>query len=218
MSRNRCRIALGVVFVGLCVAASAAADVVVLKDGSRVETRGAMEVRGKRIVFTNAKGTLATLRLDEVDLEASRAASQPAPAAAKAGPSAAPKKAPVLVLNDRDVANADPAAESAAQAAPRVVMYATSWCGYCRKARQLLGQLGVQYEELDIEKSAAARSLRDSLDPSCGVPLIDFAGTTVCGFAEERIRQLAARLERRKAEAKAEASAAQTATAQSGGG
>jgi hypothetical protein len=76
----------------------------------------------------------------------------------------------------------------------------------------------VQYEELDIEKSAAARSLRDGLDPSCGVPLIDFACTAVCGFAEERIRQLAARLERRKAEAEAEANAAQTATAQSGGG
>lgn len=202
MSRIHCSIVLGILGLTLCLATSAGADVLVLKDGSRVETQGEFEVRGKRIVFTSVQGTLATLRLDEVDLEASQAASQPAAPATtgKNEPAAAAKKAPVLVLTDRDVANADPANIRAAEAEPKIVMYATSWCGYCRKARQLLGELGVPYEERDIEKNAAARSRRDSLDPSCGVPLIDFAGKIVCGFEEKRIRQLAARLERKKAQ------------------
>jgi len=224
MSRINCRIVLGVVGLWLGWTTSAGAEVVVLKDGSRVETRGSFEVRGRQIVFTSAQGTLATLRLDEVDLEASRAASRPAPApAANTGPAAAPKKAPVLVLTDRDVAHVDPVdvgpADAPAEVAPRIVMYTTSWCGYCRKARQLLGQLGLPYQELDIEKSAAARSQRDSLDPSCGVPLIDFAGTPVCGYAEGQIRKLAANLEKRKAaKTKAKANDAEPEEAQDGNG
>jgi glutaredoxin len=202
MSCFKHKVALGFLCLGL--AGAAGAEVLVLKDGSRVETRGEFEVRGRRVLFKDAQGTLAALRVDDVDLEASaaaNAASAPEARSREAAPS--PKRAPVLVLTDRDVPNADNDSVAAAPQAPRVVMYATSWCGYCRKARTLLGQLGVEYDELDIEKSAAARSTRDRLDPSCGVPLIDFGGEVVCGFAEKRIRQLAARDARRKAEAAA---------------
>jgi len=184
---------------GLAAASlSAAAETLVMKDGSRVETRGAFEVKGRRIVFQDDQGKLVALRLDEVDLAASEAASRPpapsAAAAASVPAAAAPKKTPILVLTDRDVSHVDPAEiAAAAPTAPRVVMYSTSWCGYCRKMRALLGELAIDYTELDVEKSAAARSARNQLDPSCGVPLVDYGGEVICGFAEERIRQLAAK-------------------------
>lgn len=223
MSRIHQLIGLGVMCLGLASSTAAVAEVLLLKDGSRVETRGAFEVKGRRVLFQDTQGKLVALRLDEVDLDGSRAAGHPIPAAAAGtqSPAAAkPKKAPVLVLTDRDVAHVDPDDVEAVEASPRIVMYSTSWCGYCRKARGLLDQLGVPYDELDIEKSAAARGTRDRLAPSCGVPVIDFGGEVVCGFAEEKIRKLAAKLEKKKADsaAKAEKKAAEAQIAENGEG
>jgi hypothetical protein len=86
----------------LAFAGLATADVLVLNDGSRVETEGPWEVRGQLVVFHLPKGALSSVRLDSVDLEASREATEEA-----ARPKEAPKeiavKAPVAVLTDSDV-------------------------------------------------------------------------------------------------------------------
>jgi len=50
----------------------AAADWLVTRDGGRVETEGPWEVKGRLVVFNLADGTLSSMRLDQVDLEASR--------------------------------------------------------------------------------------------------------------------------------------------------
>ncbi len=42
-------------------------------------------------------------------------------------------------------------------AAAKVEVYATSWCPYCERARQLLKAKGVQVEEIDIEGRPGAR-------------------------------------------------------------
>jgi glutaredoxin 3 len=36
-------------------------------------------------------------------------------------------------------------------------MYTTSWCPYCARARQLLDDKGVAFEEIDVEATAEAR-------------------------------------------------------------
>jgi hypothetical protein len=104
-----------------------AADWLVLTDGTRLETRGAWEERGRLVVFTATDGTLASLRLEGVDLEASRRATaeaaQPA-APAPAAPAAEPRQA-TFVLTDDDVAHnlttgsAEDAGEVAPTAAPQ---------------------------------------------------------------------------------------------------
>lgn len=196
------KIGLGLLCGALAFAAGA--EMLVMKDGSRVETRGAFEVKGRRVVFQDVQGKLLALRLDEVDLAATEAASRPAPppeATAASAASPAPKKAPVLVLTDRDVSHVDPSEVVAAPIVPRVVMYSTSWCGYCRKMRALLGELAIDFTELDIEKSAAARSAKNQLDSSCGVPLVDYGGQVICGFAEARIRDLAEKSAKQAAKA-----------------
>lgn len=38
-----------------------------------------------------------------------------------------------------------------------IVMYSTSWCPYCARARRLLQSKGVQFEEIDIEARPEAR-------------------------------------------------------------
>ncbi len=42
-------------------------------------------------------------------------------------------------------------------AAPQVVMYASSWCGYCSRARQLLAQKGIELTEIDVDVEPGAR-------------------------------------------------------------
>lgn len=91
------------------LATAAHADWLVTRDGARIETEGAWEVEGRRVIFTLPNGTLSALRLSEVDLEKSRAATEeaknPPPAETEAKPEA-PKPEPVLVLTDKDIPKA----------------------------------------------------------------------------------------------------------------
>ena len=41
---------------------------------------------------------------------------------------------------------------------PAVTIYTTSWCPYCRAATDLLRYKGVAFEEIDVERTAGARS------------------------------------------------------------
>jgi glutaredoxin 3 len=42
-------------------------------------------------------------------------------------------------------------------AGPTVQIYATDWCPYCSRARQLLTSKGVEIEEIDVESRPGAR-------------------------------------------------------------
>jgi len=67
--------------------------------------------------------------------------------------------------------------------APKVVMYSTGWCGYCARARALLQQKNVEFEEIDADTPSVraemiARSGRRT------VPQI-FIGETHVGGCDE---------------------------------
>lgn len=53
-----------------------AADWLVMRDGSRLETKEPWTVDGRRIIFQTQDGRLSSLRVDQVDLEASRRLTQ----------------------------------------------------------------------------------------------------------------------------------------------
>lgn len=93
----------------------AAGDWLVTTSGSRVETRGGWEVKGRLVVFHTPDGTFASMRLDELDLAASEAQTEAAKAAAKerqGRPQQQPAPAPKakFVLTDADVGHVDPTA------------------------------------------------------------------------------------------------------------
>lgn len=99
----------------LSLAAPARADWLVTNDGGKVETQGPWKVDGKRVIFTLKDGTLSSLRLTEVDLDASRQATsamveEAAAAKASAATEAAPAKKPVRILTDKDFARLPAAA------------------------------------------------------------------------------------------------------------
>lgn len=63
---------------------------------------------------------------------------------------------------------------------PRVVMYATSWCGDCRRAKRVFAALGVPFTEIDIERDEAAEAVVLRLNGGMrSVPTIVFPDGTV---------------------------------------
>jgi glutaredoxin 3 len=63
----------------------------------------------------------------------------------------------------------------------KVVMYTTSWCPYCERARQLLNNKGVAFEEIDIEASPDKRGEMQARSGRRSVPQIFVGGTHVGG-------------------------------------
>ena len=142
----------------LILATPMLADVIVLRDGTELQTKGPWKADDRRVEFLDARGNRRALSVDMVDLAASRERSIPGLAAPQA---------------------------------TRVTLYATSWCGWCRKTRELLASLNVPYLEKDIEKDPeGAAEYAQKVNPSVGVPVLDMAGIVVVGYSEGRIRSL----------------------------
>lgn len=87
----------------------AAADLLVTRDGAQIETQGPWTVKGKLVVFTTSAGTLTSVRLESVDLNASAEATAAQNAPPAPPPPPEPPRKPVLVLTDADVGHLNPA-------------------------------------------------------------------------------------------------------------
>jgi glutaredoxin-like YruB-family protein len=71
-----------------------------------------------------------------------------------------------------------------------VVVYTTSWCGWCRKTLAFLDQNGIAYENRDIE---ADDTWRDELEEKTGgtsIPVVEIDGQIIRGYDPARMRQL----------------------------
>lgn len=117
---------LAAALLALAAAAPAAADWLVTREGKRVETKGPWKVKGKLVVFTLSDGKLSSLRAAEVDLDASRRATEEAVAAAAAAQAvpaaepAKPREAKVVLTDEsfRRAAPVSPASPADPAAAP----------------------------------------------------------------------------------------------------
>jgi glutaredoxin len=69
----------------------------------------------------------------------------------------------------------------------KVIMYMTDWCGYCRKARELLKSLDVDLAEYNVEKNPEKRE-EFKAKGGQGVPLIDVEGHIIRGYNAESIK------------------------------
>ena len=62
-----------------------------------------------------------------------------------------------------------------------VILYSTSWCPYCKKARAYLKKNSIEYIEYDIEKNALAKRKYDKAGGN-GVPFIVKGQEVLAGF------------------------------------
>jgi glutaredoxin 3 len=70
--------------------------------------------------------------------------------------------------------------------APKVEIYATSWCPYCTRARQLLASKGLSIEEIDVEARPQAREEMVARSGRSSVPQI-FINQTHIGGCDDLI-------------------------------
>lgn len=78
-----------------------------------------------------------------------------------------------------------PAPRSAGEG--EIVLYATAWCGYCAKTRELFASDGIAYREVDIEKDSSGHARYQALGGR-GVPLLDMRGQIIHGYDVRAIR------------------------------
>lgn len=70
--------------------------------------------------------------------------------------------------------------------APAVVMYTTSWCPYCERARRLLRDKGAAFEEFDVDGQPEKRSEMQARSGKRSVPQI-FIGDQHVGGSDDLI-------------------------------
>ena len=187
MLRPRIFMPITLICLALLGAQPAAADWLITLEGKLIETQGPWMIDGKTLTYTDTDGIEHSVAVADVDLEASEETT-----ALKAGrpytPPANTRPAPFDLTS--------PTAAARAGDEPKVTLYMTSWCGYCRKARKLLTKLDVDFAAKDVERSRkAAAEFRRKNGGRGGVPLIDIDGELVRGYNEKRIRKLVAELD-----------------------
>jgi len=96
----------------------------------------------------------------------------------------------LLLYQNRDKVEAVFVPVPAASAEPgEVVLYATEWCGYCAKTRELLADMGVDYVEYDIEASDEGRRQFEALGGR-GVPVLKVGDDVVYGYNRKHMISL----------------------------
>lgn len=96
-----------------------------------------------------------------------------------------------IILNWSSITNfISPPPDYSAAHGGKVVLYSTSWCGYCEKVRELLAENNIDYHEYDVENSAEGREQFKRLGGR-GVPVLLINGEVLKGYNPSQILKLA---------------------------
>jgi glutaredoxin 3 len=66
----------------------------------------------------------------------------------------------------------------------RIQMYTTRWCGYCVRAKALLEQRGIDFEEISLDDDPAFRQTIHDVTGNWTVPQILIDGQPIGGYVE----------------------------------
>jgi len=70
----------------------------------------------------------------------------------------------------------------------KLVMYSTSWCGYCKKARNYFIANNIAFEEYDVENTNKGKRDYDKLGGG-GVPIILMGNKRMNGFSVHKFKR-----------------------------
>lgn len=90
-----------------------------------------------------------------------------------------------MPAREESVAGSQPAPA----AVPKVELYVTSWCPYCKQAENFFRSEGIPFTAYDIEKDSRAAQRKGELDSSSGIPLVIINGQKILGFSERAYRE-----------------------------
>ena len=66
----------------------------------------------------------------------------------------------------------------------RIELYTTAWCGYCVRAKSLLEQRGLPFEEIRVDSDPYFRTRLQELTGGWTVPQIVVDGEPIGGYVE----------------------------------
>ena len=82
--------------------------------------------------------------------------------------------------------SSDDSGYAASSEKPKVEIFVTAWCPYCKQLEAYLKAHRIDYTRHDIEKSAAARMMYEELGGG-GLPTTRIGSTVIQGFDEQAI-------------------------------
>ena len=71
----------------------------------------------------------------------------------------------------------------------KVTVYSTTWCAFCKAAKQYFDSKNIAYNEIDIEQDAAAGQKIVEETGQMGVPVIRIGKEVIVGFDRSKIDQ-----------------------------
>ncbi|MGV8142910.1 MAG: glutaredoxin family protein [Candidatus Pacearchaeota archaeon] len=74
--------------------------------------------------------------------------------------------------------------------ADKIIIYGTSHCPWCHKAREFLTAHKVKFTDINVEENEKAKKDMIKKSGQLGVPVIDINGNIIVGFDESMIRKL----------------------------
>lgn len=83
--------------------------------------------------------------------------------------------------------SAEASAELARITPSRVVMFATDWCPYCAKAREVFREQGVRFTEINVERDPEGARFQSEQLRANGVPTIVIGNRLIHGYDEGQI-------------------------------
>lgn len=73
---------------------------------------------------------------------------------------------------------------------PRVIMFSTPTCTYCKHAKRYFRARGVPFKDIDVSRDSAAARDMVRRSGQQGVPVIDIGGKIIVGFDQPKIDNL----------------------------
>lgn len=73
---------------------------------------------------------------------------------------------------------------------PKITIFTTPTCVYCKMTKAFFKQNNLSYEEKDVAADAGARDEMINKSHQMGVPVIDVDGEIVVGFDKEKLTKL----------------------------
>ena len=73
---------------------------------------------------------------------------------------------------------------------PRVILFTTPSCTYCRAAKRYLREQGVPFKDVDVSRDSSAARDMVRRSGQQGVPVIDIGGKIIVGFDRPKVDRL----------------------------
>lgn len=72
----------------------------------------------------------------------------------------------------------------------KVIVYSTSTCPWCERAKEFLKANNVEFEERNAQENPEYANELQEKSGGVGVPVLDIDGTIIIGFNEKKIREV----------------------------